>query len=215
MSERLVVAVNAIGEFVGVLSEEFPNEKPIVGYERILQKTGVRNKTAMQKHREEFSQFMAKFGAKLDEKSYLEIPETERISYSSDRYIPIGKILRNSDSDNRSVIFEHLLSIRALVSPQKPAASGNNNILDEAMKEAKQLGKNLLQSGKLDVNKFKGQSDTKSIKEFAPIVLNEFLNSGAFDRMMEKTSEGNLDMSSIIQFMQKMSTDDGEKEKEL
>ncbi|ALX27520.1 putative RNA methyltransferase [Golden Marseillevirus] len=200
MSERLLATTTAIGEFVSALAEEFPKDKALVAYDKRLQKTGVRNKTAMKKHQQEFEEFMKKYGDKFTEKDFQDIPEDERISYASETYISIGKILREIDTESRPVLFEHLKAIRALVLPTEPV-DGMQEIFGSVMKEAKEIGNNLLNSGKIDKAMMTGKPDEKKISEIAPIMLQEFLESGAISRMVSQFEGKQLDMSSVLGMM--------------
>nr|WQM87163.1 putative RNA methyltransferase [Marseillevirus cajuinensis] len=197
MGERLVATISAIGEFVGALAELFPKEKPLVAYDKRLQKTGVRNKVAMKKHFEEFESFFRKHGEHVSSGNIEGIPEDEKIVYASETYIAIGKILRDMEKDDTSVVFEHLRAIRALVSPEAPK-EGSEQLLGSVISEAKQIGKNLLNSGKIDKSKLSGKPDAKAIAEIAPVMLKEFLESGAIERMVEKFDGKELDMGSVL-----------------
>ncbi|AEA07082.1 putative RNA methyltransferase [Lausannevirus] len=203
MSERLVATISAIGEFVGALVEEFPKDKALCAYDRRLQKTGVRNKTAMKKHQQEFEEFMKKYGANLTEDSFEQIPEDTKISYASETYISIGKILREIEPENRPILFDHLKAIKALVLPQAPK-EGMEQVFGSVISEAKKIGKDLLDSGKIDKSKFSGKPDKKAIAEIAPLMLQEFLESGAIDRMVSQFEGKELDMGSVLGMIKNM-----------
>ncbi|ADB04005.1 putative RNA methyltransferase [Marseillevirus marseillevirus] len=197
MGERLVATISAIGEFVGALAELFPKEKPLVAYDKRLQKTGVRNKVAMKKHLQEFEAFFKENGEHVSSGNIEGIPEDTKISYASETYIAIGKILRDMERDDTVVVFDHLRAIRALVAPEVPK-EGTENLLGSVISEAKQIGKSLLDSGKIDKSKLSGKPDAKAIAEIAPVMLKEFLESGAIERMVEKFDGKDLDMGSVL-----------------
>lgn len=205
MSDRLVVSFNTIKEFVEALKEEYPEEKGIVLYEKRLRQTGIKNKIAMKEHRNKFEAFFSEHGDKLTEKEYVNIPKDAKISYSSEIYIPIAKVLEES-GDNRAVIFEYLSSIFALVSPEKQNVAGNE-LMQDLMGDVREFGEKIVKSGKLDSLKNSGKATKQDVIKAVPLLLEELSESGFLDNIINKMEgkEMNMDVGSIMGMLQGLS----------
>jgi hypothetical protein len=116
MSELIVF--NAIVNFIKDLNECFgPKNVSLQLYNRLLEKTTVSHKEAINKHIQIFTVWCS-----INKESILAKDNNlfinERIEYSEKVYLDFDKIFEDSDKDQKSVIWQHILTICAYTNPE-------------------------------------------------------------------------------------------------
>lgn len=124
--------LNKIKEFVNALFDVYGDTfHEIKLYHYLISRTTCKNRKSMKKHFKVFKVFCEKNKRNiLNQQSELKFP---KIIYSDRVFIDINKVLKESDRETSKAIWEHLLCITALLSPEH----GNTaiNILKKSLKE--------------------------------------------------------------------------------
>lgn len=122
MNEELnFKAFKAICNFVENLSDVFGSKfKSIKLYNRLTSKTEIVNDVAINKHLNIFKDFCIANQDAILSQNKLKFQQT-KLSYSTKVYIDISNVLSLSDNETSKVIFQHLLTITALLVPTTDA----------------------------------------------------------------------------------------------
>lgn len=114
MDEQKLKIFNAIATFVQDLNNGFNNRtKPIALYNRLMERTTLRDVTAVDRHIAAFTHF---FNANPEYIQHRKLADTAVIVYTPDRiYLDMKKIIAKSDADTRDVIHQHLTLIYSLL----------------------------------------------------------------------------------------------------
>jgi hypothetical protein len=106
----------AINNFVTEINKEFGAKYMEVAlYNRLLEKTGVNNRNAVLKHIDVFKSFFQNNRNAIEKKETTLIKPC--ISYSDKVFLNIQKLLDDSNSDTRKIIWDHLYYIWNLIDP--------------------------------------------------------------------------------------------------
>ena len=120
MSAKTEITWSAINNFVGALASEFKNDKPTQLYHRLLSKTTLVHKNAVNKHIETFATFCNKWADPI--KANKVLPTTAIIEYTDKINIPVGKFMRflltHKRKDDYNSIRNHLITIISVLSPE-------------------------------------------------------------------------------------------------
>jgi hypothetical protein len=113
MDDSKLKAFNAISCFVQDLNENFGQKyKPVALYNRLIEKTTIRDHIAINKHIEAFKNFFN------DNPNYLEKRELNMdavIKYSDRVYIKIASVLEKSEPEAHDIIYKHLATIYTIL----------------------------------------------------------------------------------------------------
>lgn len=123
--EKSLIAFRAICNFVNDLAEEYgKRHKPLLLYRRLANHTQISHDKAIKKHISIFTEFCSENREALATQDSSKLA-SKRLSYSDRVFIDIEFIFRVADAETTPVIWQHLLTISALLDP-----SGNaKNIL--------------------------------------------------------------------------------------
>ena len=115
-TDNSLVVFKAIVNFTSALEEIFGEDRPLKLYHHLITKTTLAHSKAITKHIKAFRAFC------VDNRDAFEVQDVsklkvKKISYSDRVYINIGKILSIADKETSTVIWQHLLTLAALVDP--------------------------------------------------------------------------------------------------
>lgn len=126
-----LLAFKSICNFVNDLAEVFDKTKSIIFYKKIVNMTRIQNIDVMKKHIAVFEKFCRVNIDCIKEKDDSKLIE-EKIAYSERVFIDMKRVLKNSDKDTKTVIYQHLLTISAILIPE----SGAKEILKNSVSSA-------------------------------------------------------------------------------
>jgi hypothetical protein len=134
--EKSLIAFRAICNFVNDLAEEYgKRHKPLLLYKRLANHTQISHDKAIKKHNSIFTEFCTDNREALTTQDSSKLVN-KRLSYSDRVFIDMEFIFRVSDAETAPVIWQHLLTISALLDP-----SGNaKNILRKQAEDGKSGG---------------------------------------------------------------------------
>jgi len=116
MSELIIF--NAIVNFIKDLNDCFGDKlMSLQLYNRLLDKTTVSHKEAISKHIKLFTEWCSINKESILDKNYSNFIN-EKIQYSEKVYLDFDKIFEQSDKDQESVIWQHILTICAYTNPE-------------------------------------------------------------------------------------------------
>ena len=111
----------AISSFVTNLNECYgPVQKTLQLYARLISKTTLVDEAPIKRHIDAFQTFCQMNKEAILEKNNAKFVE-ERISYNERVYIDMAQIFRKAQTSEKRIIWQHLLSICALVDPRSKA----------------------------------------------------------------------------------------------
>lgn len=133
MSKEILVAFQAITGFLNDLGPEFTNHnKPLKLYKRLVNNTKLSHLNSIEKHVELFKQFcIQNKDCILEKKTEL---QQSKIIYTVDKiFIDFNYIFKKADSETIPFLWQHLLTISAIVNP----SSNAKQLLKEIKEEPK------------------------------------------------------------------------------
>ena len=174
MEDQTLIIFNAISKFIKELNTHFGNkQKSLQLYSRLIEKTTIIHDEPIKKHIKAFKTFCIDNRDAITNTDY-KLIVSDKISYSERVYLNIKQIFNIADTDERKVIWTHILHLSALLDPSNKAKeilkksmnSGNiqdgkggneenflNNIIDEVEEHVDpnanpmQAVSNIMQSG--------------------------------------------------------------------
>ena len=112
-----LVTFKAITTFSSSLEEIFgKKQRPLKLYVRLLTRTTLSHEKAIKKHIDAFREFCTANRDALETKDASKLVKN-KIIYSERVYIDMSRIFSSADKETINVIWEHLLTISALVDP--------------------------------------------------------------------------------------------------
>lgn len=197
-SNSNTIAFKAISSFVIDLSSVFGDSNHALKlYERLLCKTTLNHDKAIAKHIELFKDFCTLNRDGIISKTYKKFV-TFKVEYSAKVYIDFVSIFENADSDSSKVIWNHLLTISALLDPE-----GN----------AKEVLKNSSKENDLISNIFNKVEEHVKPNSNPMEAVSAIMSSGLLTDLMSSLGagmqDGSLDLSKLMGGVQKMCTDMG------
>ena len=146
--DTLLIGFKAVCNFVKDLSTEFGKKhKPLRLYDRLASNTQISHDKAIKKHMDIFQQFCITNRTAIKTKDVSKLTNT-KLEYSDRVYIDIGHIFHIADDETRPVIWQHLLTISAIVDPsgkakevlikdEKENSAGSDNFLEDIIEKVK------------------------------------------------------------------------------
>jgi len=225
MNSEYIQAFGAVEDFVELLWDNFKISKkatPLSLYRRIVnhirnKKTGTLNEDGVNKALSGFRQFLCTFESQIMENNMDKIPRGTVIIYGNrdDICLEIQKYIylcnKNSDEDTRDLIREHLITISAILEPNKDKMNeklaqlghlensadleGLDLNIDTSTREGQFIG-NIIERTKNSV----GESD-----DGRPPDMMGLLQSGIIQDMfqgMQGVANGEMDMMKMVGTMQ-------------
>lgn len=164
MDEQKLKIFNAIATFVQDLNNGFGKRtKPIALYNRLMERTTLRDTVAVDRHIAAFTQF---FNANPDYIQQRKLGDRANIVYTPERiYLDMKKIISKSDQETQDVIHQHLTLIYSLL-----------NLGTKAGKEAlEQLKQTTSGDPALDLN-VPDTNEGRFLKKTLSSMTNQFKN---------------------------------------
>nr|QBK87979.1 MAG: uncharacterized protein LCMAC202_03400 [Marseillevirus LCMAC202] len=179
MDDQKLRIFNAIASFVQDLNTGFGKKyKPVALYNRLIERTTLRDTTAVSRHINAFRTFFNHNQTYIQNKSLV---ANARIVYSERVYLDIGHIVTKTETDTHKHIHQHLVTIYSLMNIGTPQGR-------EALESLKQ---DTVQNGEVDLN-LPNTTEGNFIKD----TLTEMTEH--FDNMEEDANPMTL-MSSMMQ----------------
>lgn len=193
-SEYRPIVFNAIVEFVNELCQQFKKDQyslKLYGY--LIQKTTHKDTIPVQKHIHAFRDFCHANREALAEQNSSKLQEP-CIVYSNKVYIDIQRIIAVADSDTVRIIWQHLLTIFALIEP-------NSNAL-ELLQTVSSVEKGSDEQAFLETIMDKVQTQISPNTDNPLQAITALMQSGTLgdivNDMSSRMESGSLDMSRLI-----------------
>ncbi len=195
-----ILPFKAIHSFVISLNEEFGTKnKPLRLYARLIEQTTFSHEKPIQKHVQAFTQFCTTNRDAILAKKWEGFVQN-KVSYSDRVFIPFKDLFKMADSDQRSVMWQHVLTISALVDPSAKA----KQILKQsagkgAAKEANFLA-NIIEKVEQNVKIDGSANPMEAIGQ----IMNSGILTDLIGSMNQNTGSGQLDMGKMFGMVQNM-----------
>lgn len=192
MSKEILVAFQAITGFLNDLGPEFTNHnKPLKLYKRLVNNTKLSHLNSIEKHVEAFKQFcIQNKDCILEKKTEL---QQSKIVYTVDKiFIDFNYIFKKADSETIPFLWQHLLTISAIVNP----SSNAKQLLKETKEPEKVESKDVMADifSKIGEHAKPGASPVE--------VIGSVFQSGAFTEiikgMQSAIQSGQLDLGKML-----------------
>jgi hypothetical protein len=182
------------------LNDEFgESNKPLKLYARLIEQTTFSHESAIQKHVQAFTAFCCDNREAIYAKSHANFTAPV-IRYSERVYLDLGELLERGDADQRAVMWQHILTISALVD----SAGRAKQILKESAAATDTKEANFLTDIIDKVEKNVNVEGSSSPFE----VIGQLMNSGIFSELMgnmnDKVNNGQLDLGKMMGMVQNM-----------
>ena len=187
-----------ISTFVNELSDIFSSQNhPLKLYQRLINKTTVNHEKTIEKHILAFRKFCISNRDLILTKNISKLSSVQsKIEYSDKVFIDFESIFKSADKDTTMVIFDHLLTISALVDPTSKAKEILKN--DEKSKEADFLS--------TMIEKVEENVDINSSNPMD--VVNSIMSSGVFNDLLSNMNnslqDGSLDLGKLVGTVEKL-----------
>ena len=199
-SDCNLITFKAISTFINELAEIFAaDHHPLKLYAHLINKTTIAHESAIKKHIDAFREFCLKNRDALTSKNYKKLTKNT-VEYSSKVYVDFSVILSKADLDTKNVIWNHLLTISALVDP---AGKAKEILKQESGKEADIINKVEDNIDPNNTNPMEAVSSIISSGIFTDLISG--MNSGMKD--------GSLDLGKLMGTVQKMCSSLGDMKK--
>lgn len=201
-SDLSLITFKAISNFTNDLANVFESKhRPLKLYVHLINKTTLADDKPIQKHIEGFRHFCIKNRDMIVNKSDSNLEEN-RIVYSDKVFIDMNAIFKLSDSETKKVIWNHILTISALVDPTSRAK--------EILKKEKENNNSGKEADFLSdiISKVEENVDVNSSNPMEAI--SSVMNSGIFNDLVSGMSNGlengELDLGKLMGTVQNMMT---------
>lgn len=135
--ETSLLAFKTICNFINDLSAEFGKKhKPLQLYKRLINKTQISHDRAIRKHIASCNTFCVANREAIQEQNADKLVE-KKISYSERVFVDMSRIFKLADKETSPVIWQHILTVSALVDPAGKA----KEILRKSVENGKTDGK--------------------------------------------------------------------------
>jgi len=197
MDNSNLLAFKAISEFVTDMASVFGSkQRSLALYARLIEKTTLSHTDVIKKHVSKFKSFCIANRNTIQTKNNITF-DPKSIQYSDRVFINIETVLKMADSDEKIIIWRHLLTIAALVDTKSKA----KNILANSTKEGDFIEKAF--------------EDIKSNIDSASVDMNNpmasaigLLSTGAFQNIISGlttgVNDGSLDVNKLMGTVQGM-----------
>jgi hypothetical protein len=199
ISDSVLLIFKAITSFVSDLNEIYGEKQtPLLFYSHLIEKTGIMNEEPIKKHLTVFRTFITDNECAILNKNW-KLAKENVIRYSDKVYIDIGQIFElTTDKSNIDSIWQHLLTLSALLNPSGQA----KEILRK--EQTNPGGEEDFLSGLID--KVGKHVDPTSMNPMES--MSNLMSSGVFTELMgdmdKGIENGSLDMQKMVGSLQKM-----------
>jgi len=207
MDNNTALAFNTICNFIRDLSGSFGNkQKSLLLYGHLIEKTGLIHIDPVKKHINIFKKFVEENQDAI-EKRDKNLFHSNSISYSDKVSIDIRNIFDICDKDEEKIIWNHLLTISAVLNPVGNA----KQILKELTASKKGGGGDINEDNFLKniMEKIGSEVENYDADSMNPMqMIGSMMSSGALNDVFQSISsglnEGNLDLGSMMNSMQSL-----------
>lgn len=198
-TEDTIVLFKCIVDFIHCLREMFGKEQHSLElYDLLMERTGIVHQDPIKKHVKLFKDFLQK-----NEEAILENNEEKmtewKIEYSEKVFIDLNSIFSMSLEEDKQTIWQHLLTLMAVLIP----TSNAKNILKERKANKNKEGDFLTNL----INKVEKHVDPSTATDPAQM-MSGILSSGLFSELMDDMnrgmSDGDLDLNKMMGSLQGM-----------
>jgi hypothetical protein len=197
-STNYILPFKAIHTFITSMNEEFGNKnKPLRLYARLIEQTTFSHELPIKKHVQAFTSFCTNNRDAIYSKKY-ELLKQSKISYSERVFLDIRDIFKLADKDQKAVMWQHILTISALVD----SAGRAKQILKETNSNTKETNflTDIIEKVEKNVNIDNVSNPFEAI--------GQIMSSGVFTELIgsmnEQVNSGQLDMSKMLNAVQDM-----------
>nr|QBK87123.1 MAG: uncharacterized protein LCMAC201_00250 [Marseillevirus LCMAC201] len=207
MDDQKLRIFNAIATFIQDLNTGFGKKyKPVALYNRLVERTTLRDTTAVERHINAFRAFFTQNQTYIQSKSLV---NNARLVYSERVYLDIGHILSKTEPDTHKHIHQHLVTIYSLMNIGTPSGL-------QALESLKQEH-NTEQNKELDLSlpdttegnfikdtltEMTGHFDNMEENANPMMMMSSMMQSGFFTKFMgdlqTKFSSGEMDLRSLM-----------------
>ena len=198
------VAFKAINDFVNELSGAFGEEQHSLKlYAHLISKTTTSHVKPVQKHVDAFRIFCDSNREAILNKDITKI-ETPNVLFSSKVYINVKGILSAADNATRAVIWQHLLTLLAIISPD----SNTKKVLVESVKKPEGKEDEFLSDIIEKVKKSTAGTESNPLA-----AVSNIMSSGIFSDLVSQLGDGmedgSINMDRMMGSIQTMVADNG------
>jgi hypothetical protein len=206
MEDTNLIAFKAVASFVNDLSEVFgKKQKSLALYGRLIQKTGIVHSAPILKHLDIFREFCVCNRDAIQSQNKDNLKQS-KLSYNDKVYIDMSSIFNMADKDTSDVIWNHILTISALLDP----ANNAKQILKANIEKKTQNGESSTEEQFLNnlIEKVEKSIDPKSVNENPMNAISGLMSSGVFTdligTMQNGLNNGDLNINKLFSTVQNM-----------
>jgi len=200
-SESRILTFKCICNFIKDLNETFgKHQKSLLLYSTLIEKTGIMHEEPIKKHIKIFYQFVKENETNILEKNGSF--KTTKITYSDKVGIDLEPILKMADKDEKEAIFNHLLTLLAVLDPSSTA----KEVLKKEIDNKKKMGDKPNEESFLKdiIHKVSDQMDDNVENPLQ--LMNKMMSSGVFSEIVENMNSsinnGDLDLGKMVNSIQ-------------
>lgn len=209
MDNNTALAFNTICNFIRDLNASFGNkQKSLLLYGHLIEKTGLIHIDPVKKHISIFKEFVEE-NQEAIEKQDKSLFKSPIISYSEKVAIDVKSVFEMSDREEEKVIWNHLLTISAVLHPLGNAKQILKTLTDKKESSASTqspLNENFLKNIMDKIGNEVQNCDTENMNPLQ--MVGSLMSSGAlndiFQGLSSSLNDGNLDLNSMMSSMQSM-----------
>lgn len=200
MDDNTALAFNTICNFIRDLNASFGNkQKSLLLYGHLIEKTGLIHIEPVKKHIHIFKEFVEENQEAIEERNK-SMFKTGVLSYSEKVAIDLQSIFETCDKEEEKVIWNHLLTISAVLNPIGKAKQILKTMSEKPKGKEENFLKNIMDKIGSEVEGMDGEN-------MNPMqMIGSMMSSGAFNEIFQSLSsgmnDGNLDLGSMMNSMQ-------------
>lgn len=214
MDNNTALAFNTICNFIRDLNASFgTKQKSLLLYGHLIEKTGLIHIDPVKKHINIFKHFIDQNQEAIEDRNKNKF-KTYNISYSDKVAINIKEIFDLCDREEEKVVWNHLLTISAVLNPTGNAKQILRDLSSTKKGTGNSAGAGAGSAGednflKNIMDKIGSEVDNYDSDNMNPMqLIGSMLSSGALNDVFQSLSsglnEGNLDLGSMMNSMQSM-----------
>lgn len=202
-TDNYVFLFKCIVSFIHDLNEMYgETQKSLQLYDLLMEKTGIVHQEPIKKHINVFTNFVVENEESILEKN-AELLKLEKIEYNDKVFINMKEIFNIADGDSKAAIWEHLMTLSAVLNPTSKA----KQILMEQKAEKTEKGESSSSEDFL-TNIIKKVSDniTPDTASDPSSMMSNLMSSGLFGELIEDMnngiSNGDIDLGQMMNSLQ-------------
>lgn len=207
MDNNTALAFNTICNFIRDLSASFGNkQKSLLLYGHLIEKTGLIHIDPVKKHINIFKKYIEENQEAIENRDKSKFNSTS-ISYSDKVAIDLKGIFSMCDKEEEKVVWNHLLTISAVLNPLGNAKQILKDMTSSSAKKNPDLNEDNFLKNIMD--KIGSEVENYDTENMNPMqMIGSMMSSGALNDIFQSISsglnEGNLDLGSMMNSMQSL-----------